>query len=202
MTRADGPGERPRRRGRPRSEATDDAIHAAAFEVVAEVGYKVATLEMIATRAGVGTATIYRRYPTKRALLAAALQAAAGEFVAPHTGHVVDDLAVLIYQVSAGVHAKPLGRLLAAVSFAEPELMHVAWTALAEPRRAVLKEVVVAAMADGGLRPDLDVEVVLDVLSAVPIWTQLVRPGKDFTMEAAHATVGLLIAGAGPREHD
>jgi AcrR family transcriptional regulator len=190
--------ERPRRRGRPRAEATDEAIHAAAIEVVAEVGYRVATLETIAVRAGVGTATIYRRYPAKRDLLAAALRAGAGEFAAPHTGDVTQDLTVLIHQVATGVNAQPLGRLLAAVSFAEPELLDLAWEVLAQPRRAVLREVIVAATESGGLRPDLDVEVFLDVLSAVPVWTQLVRPGTDFTLAAARATARLLLAGAAP----
>jgi AcrR family transcriptional regulator len=186
----------PRRRGRPRSDSAEEAIHAAALEVVAEVGYKVATLETIAARAGVGTATIYRRYPTKREMLVGALRAASGEFIAPHTGQVSDDLAILIQNVAEGVRSTPMGRLLAAISFAEPEIMELAWAALAQPRRAVLEEVVVAAIDNGQLRPDLDVSLFLDVLSAVPVWSQLVRPGGTFTAEAAHATTRLLLAGA------
>jgi AcrR family transcriptional regulator len=168
------------------------------LEVVAEVGYKVATLEMIASRAGVGTATIYRRYTTKNALVAAALRVSAREFAAPHTGMVREDLARLIHQVSAGMHAASLGRVFAAMSFTDPELSEVGWSALGQPRRAVLAAVVAGGIASGQLRQDLDAELLVDVLSAVPIWSQLVRPGGGFSMESAYATVDLLLSGAAP----
>jgi AcrR family transcriptional regulator len=188
--------EGPRRRGRPRSPTADDAILSAALEVVAEVGYKVATLEMIASRAGVGTATIYRRYTTKSALVAAALKVSAQEFAPPRTGNVREDLARLIHQVSAGMPAASPGRVLAAMSFTDPELFEVGWSALGQPRRAVLTEVVADGIASGQLRQDLDTGLLVDVLSAVPIWSQLVRPGGGFSIESAYATVDLLLAGA------
>jgi AcrR family transcriptional regulator len=189
---------RPPRRGRPRSQAADEAILAAALEVVAEVGYKVATLEMIAARAGVGTATIYRRYNTKSALVAAALEVSRQEFTAPHTGDVREDLARLMHQLSTGLRAGAVGRVLAAMSFMDPELVAVGWSALGQPRRAVLADVVADAITSGQLRQDLNTELFLDVLSAVPIWSELVRPGGEFSIESAHATIDLLLAGAAP----
>ncbi|HVV51295.1 MAG TPA: TetR/AcrR family transcriptional regulator [Amycolatopsis sp.] len=176
----------------------DEAIVAAAVDVVAEVGYKVATLEMIASRAGVGTATIYRRYSTKSALIGAALKALAEEFIPPRTGDVRDDLAVLVHQVSSGMNSRPLGRVLAAMSFTEPELFELGWSTLARPRRDVLEGAVTQAISAGQLRRDLDVPLFLDVLSAVPVWSQLVRPGEDFSMETAYAVVDLLLVGAAP----
>jgi AcrR family transcriptional regulator len=197
-TRAEGA----RRPGRPRSQAADNAIHAAALDVVAEVGYKDATLEMIAARAGVSTATIYRRYATKSALVAAALQVRAQEFAAPHSGDVREDLASLIHQLSKGMRSTSPGRVLAAMSFTDPQLFEIGWCSQGQPRRAVLAEVVAGGIAGGQLRHDLDVELFLDVLSAVPIWSQLVRPGREFSIESAYATIDLLLAGAAPAAGD
>ena len=60
-------------RGRPRSVEANDAILAAAIALVREVGYDNVTIEAIAGRAGVGKATIYRRWPSKEPLIADAI---------------------------------------------------------------------------------------------------------------------------------
>ena len=61
-----------RRPGRPRSAEADEAILEAAIELFAEVGLDGLTVEGVAARAGVGKATIYRRYPSKVDLVVAA----------------------------------------------------------------------------------------------------------------------------------
>jgi Tetracyclin repressor-like, C-terminal domain len=88
--------------------------------------------------------------------------------------------------------------VLAAMSFTDPQLFEIGWRSQGQPRRAVLAEVVAEGLAGGQLRHDLDVELFLDVLSAVPIWSQLVRPGSEFSIASAGATVDLLLAGAAP----
>ncbi len=50
-----------------------DAIIAAAEEEFAEIGLGSASLDAIATKAGVSRSTLYRRFPTKAALVAAVL---------------------------------------------------------------------------------------------------------------------------------
>ena len=68
--------------GRPRSEASRQAILAAALELVAETGYARLTIEGIAARARVGKQTIYRWWPSKADLLLEA-GAAKADFVVP-----------------------------------------------------------------------------------------------------------------------
>ena len=58
-----------RSRGRPRDESVDTAVVEAAVAEIAEKGLTAATIEAIAARAGVGRATLYRRWPNKSALL-------------------------------------------------------------------------------------------------------------------------------------
>jgi AcrR family transcriptional regulator len=77
MTAGHQPGSRPLRADAARNR---DAIVAVAREVFAERGLE-APLEVIAARAGVGIATLYRRFPTREKLVAAALMDKVAEYV-------------------------------------------------------------------------------------------------------------------------
>ncbi|GAA4503693.1 TetR/AcrR family transcriptional regulator [Actinoallomurus oryzae] len=61
-------------RGRPRDAGRDVAILEATLLVLTEVGYDRLTIDAVAARAGVGKPTVYRRYPGKAALVAAAVE--------------------------------------------------------------------------------------------------------------------------------
>lgn len=76
------PDEPPRRRGRPRNAAHDEAIINATLELLETDGYDRTRVQDIAARAGVGLATLYRRWPTKHDLVIAALEHAGGRVTA------------------------------------------------------------------------------------------------------------------------
>src|SRR5271165_1653515 len=73
QARGDGRTERPAR-GRPRRPGVTEAILEATVALAAEGGLEDVTLDMIAGRVGVGLHTIYRRWPSKEALLQAAFE--------------------------------------------------------------------------------------------------------------------------------
>jgi len=72
--------------GRPRSTQSHRAILQAILELLAEVGFERMTIDAIATRAGVGKTTIYRRYNAKVELVADAIESLREEVVIPDTG--------------------------------------------------------------------------------------------------------------------
>ncbi|MBN2622804.1 MAG: TetR/AcrR family transcriptional regulator [Acidimicrobiales bacterium] len=69
VSRLAGVHEDETRAGRPRDPGRDDAILAAALDLLGEVGYEQVTVRAIAQRAGAGLATLYRRWPTKEDLV-------------------------------------------------------------------------------------------------------------------------------------
>lgn len=62
-----------RGRGRPRREGADEELLAAALDVLRERGYRDFTVDAVAERTGIAKTTIYRRWPAKGALAAAAI---------------------------------------------------------------------------------------------------------------------------------
>lgn len=62
-----------RGRGRPRREGADETILDAARALLDEAGYAAFNVDVIAERTGIAKTTIYRRWPTKGALVAAAI---------------------------------------------------------------------------------------------------------------------------------
>ncbi|TQJ51853.1 TetR/AcrR family transcriptional regulator [Phycicoccus sp. SLBN-51] len=61
----------PARRGRPRHPETDERILTAAADLLRENGPTGVTFEAVASRSGVARTTIYRRFDTRRELVAA-----------------------------------------------------------------------------------------------------------------------------------
>jgi AcrR family transcriptional regulator len=59
----------PHRGGRPRDPSREAAIRAALLRLLGEVGYGGLTMDALAQAAGVGKATIYRRWRTKHDLI-------------------------------------------------------------------------------------------------------------------------------------
>jgi AcrR family transcriptional regulator len=89
---------RPSRGGRPRDPSRDGVIRAAILRLLAEVGYGALTMDAVASEAGVGKATIYRRWRTKQDLVVDTISDLAhGEGDAPDTGSLEGDLRAMMH---------------------------------------------------------------------------------------------------------
>src|SRR5690242_12777745 len=93
---------RPSRGGRPRDPSRDGVIRAAILRLLADVGYGALTMDAVASEAGVGKATIYRRWRTKQDLVVDTISDLnrAGS-AAPDTGSVEGDLRDMMHQMVA-----------------------------------------------------------------------------------------------------
>jgi AcrR family transcriptional regulator len=162
----------PASRGRPRHPDTDRAILAATFRQLVEVGYGGLSVEAVAAAAGVAKTTIYRRYPTKRDLVIAALQV---EVPLPEISTTGDLRTSLRDAVHTVVHRmvdsgalRILGSLLVEAN-REPELLAMFRERLLEPRRNLIADLLQAGIERGELRPDLDPLVVTEMLAGATI---------------------------------
>ena len=93
---------RPSRGGRPRDPSRDGVIRAAILRLLGEVGYGALTMDAVAAEAGVGKATIYRRWRTKQDLVVDTISDLNLELATPaDTGSLEGDLRVLTDQMRA-----------------------------------------------------------------------------------------------------
>jgi AcrR family transcriptional regulator len=156
--------EAPRTRGRPRSSHADRAIATATLALLASGGFSSLKIEHVAERAGVGKTTIYRRWPTKQALVAAALAEFVDDFPVPDSGESRHDLiAVLRYQL--GLLTGGFGQVAATV-LSEAAFHPVLAEALRGPlrrSRELLGAVLTRAVERGELRAGLDLERAIDL---------------------------------------
>ena len=158
----------PARRGRPRSEQADRAIIEAALELFAESGAGGLSIETVAAKAGVGKATIYRRWPGKEELLMDALSALRSPLPAPKGESVRDDL-VAILEVLRAESADPRRVRQYALLLGEgeryPRLLERYIEAVVEPRRQMVGAVLRRGIATGELREGVHIETAIDMLT-------------------------------------
>ena len=103
----------PRQTGRPRSRRTEEAILKAARELLAESGPAAITIEGVAARAGVGKASIYRRWPSRGLLaLDATLDAYLASQPTRDTGSLEGDLLATARGWIRSVKRSPTGPAL------------------------------------------------------------------------------------------
>lgn len=132
----------PRPPGRPRS-GVDAAVFAATLATVHELGYAHATVDRIAAHAGVAKTTVYRRWPSKGALITACLVDAFGP--APLTGETPAQILAGAIRWTAGKISEPgVGAAFAGVftdAVNDPALRSVLNSQLQEPYLVALREV-------------------------------------------------------------
>ncbi|QNP74408.1 TetR/AcrR family transcriptional regulator [Streptomyces roseirectus] len=155
------------RRGRPRDAARDRALLAATLAVLAESGYGGLTTAAVAARAGVSTATLYRRWSSKEALVLAASAAFAADLEQrPDTGTLEGDLRILLRDKAAGLTGES-GRLMRALigeAAHNVALAEALTAALIDPVRDRVAEAVRRAVARGEIAPLPDVDLVADLV--------------------------------------
>jgi AcrR family transcriptional regulator len=175
MTEAPATGQAPRR-GRPRDARCDQAILQATLDMLAEGGAAHLSIDAVAARAGVGKATIYRRWSSKEALLLEALGSTDTSLVdSPDTGRLRTDLEAyfdaLLERLSESEGSDILPHLIEAACY-DPEV-RASLDGYLSSRQQPLRAILQRAQQRGEIGSDVDIKVVGDLLVGPVIYRRL-----------------------------
>jgi AcrR family transcriptional regulator len=192
-----------RGRGRPRSERAQQAILAAAIELLLEEGLHATSMDAVARRAGVSKATIYRWWPSKELLALDAL-ATEWEVTAPDatrdTGSLRGDLLAQLRPWLRQLRDTPYGRVVAglvATAQADAEFAEVYLERFVRPRRDAMRTVLLRAVERREIPRDVDLEVALDLIYG-PIYHRMLHGHAPLDERFARNVVDTIIRGVAP----
>jgi AcrR family transcriptional regulator len=186
--------------GRPRDPEVDRSILGATIELLADEGFGGLSIEAVAARAGVGKTTVYRRWPSKIPLVVDALchMKTPTSVAIPDEMTTRDALARVLSELVRAQGNEPTSRILAGLVDAmsrDAELADAVRTGLVTSRRKVVVALVERGIARGEIRPDVDTEVVADLLGG-PIVMRTLITGRPVTRRLAGQIVTLVLDGA------
>lgn len=181
--------------GRPRSEEAHQAILDATIELLVEVGFSALTVEGVAQRAGVGKATIYRRWPSKLPLVVEAFSSLPG-FDDLDTGSLRNDLIGTLGSYIASFNASPLATVypsLAGEQKHNPELSKLL-EPVARGRREPFVRIFERARERGELSADTDIGLAADLVVG-PIAVAVFLRAGTLSPEIVEPIVDLALSG-------
>ncbi|MFS4092904.1 TetR/AcrR family transcriptional regulator [Streptomyces sp. AF1A] len=189
-------------RGRPRSEAVEQAILEGVMQLLEEgVPLAELSIERIARTAGVGKATIYRRWSGKEELFVDAMRAAEpADLELPGTS-MRDDLVALLESLRIRGLASRTSAILHNV-YAQMKSSPKIWAAYHEavvtPRRRLGLQVLRRGQRNGELRADVDLELANDMFVGAMLVRSVLRPDADLHEGLSEEIVDIALAGLRP----
>lgn len=167
--------------GRKRDHTRDPEILEAAIAVLSESGYEAMTMDMVATRAKAGKATLYRRWPSKAELVIEAVacmkQGMNAVENAPDTGTLRGDLVGLIRPHSLEDSERKMqvmGGLVSMLS-RDPQLADAVNEAITEPRARLNRLLMERAAARGEISADADLDTISHIAPSMTAYRTLVQ---------------------------
>jgi AcrR family transcriptional regulator len=168
----------------------------ATAEELGRVGYAALRVDDIAARSGVNKTTIYRRWPTKVDLVAAALRELSDVPAPPDTGSLREDLLAML-RVACARASSPLKQGIFRAILLEqthPEVDAVTRTLRSEhlaPRKLVIER----AIRRGELPREVDVELLLELVFG-PVMRRTMITKEPVNDAFIHYVVDVVLAGA------
>jgi AcrR family transcriptional regulator len=150
----------------PRPNASADEILEITFHLIAEHDLSGVTVDMVAAKAGVSKATIYRRWDSRQALLVAAMTRLRRAGVNPDTGSLRQDLIALLEVLVGFLNRPDTARVLASflnAAVRDPELSKLQCE-ISQDSRAEYEVALRRGVARGELGADVDVQHLIDLL--------------------------------------
>src|ERR1700740_1448930 len=153
--------------GRPRDETIDTEVVAAVLQVLKTRGYRAVTIAGIARRVRTARTSLYRRWPSKRHIVAYAVVSEMGASPAADTGALREDLEAAtrpLLRAFAGPLGQALPGLVADMA-QDPELAATIREEVLAARRKSMRDAFERARARGEIREGLEIELLLDMLT-------------------------------------
>jgi AcrR family transcriptional regulator len=172
--------------GRKRDASRDDALCQAALEVLAEVGYDRLTIDAVATRAGAGKATCYRRWAGKAELVVDAVGRMKAAPELPDTGTLRGDLIELtchFHDTEDAAFRTEVQAGLVSGLVRDAKLREVFAEQFIAPRKAVFRTVFERAIERGEIAPLPNYELLSDIVPSMAFHRMIMTgesPGSDF----------------------
>jgi AcrR family transcriptional regulator len=168
--------------GRPRSAQSHKAMLKATLELLGELGFAGMSIDAIASRAGVGKTTIYRRYSSKEELVADAIESLREEMVIPDTGSLQGDIDALI-QNAAALSFTPMGRqtiaMIISSASSDSRFAQIYWTKYLQPRQQAFAAVIERAKMRHEVQAELDPSLVFDAMSGIMLYAIIFPPTTE-----------------------
>jgi AcrR family transcriptional regulator len=187
--------EKPRPAGRPRSESARKQILEAAYKCLSEKGIQAASTQEIAAAAGVSTATLYRWWDTKEAImLDAAFEHVRPALTYEGKGSPLERLraqAVRGIKFLRSEDGKVMARLITGI-YEKDELRQLFLERYYFPRRAMARELIQEAIDAGELPKDTDPEIIIDALHG-PQFFRLIMGHAPLTKVFAEASCDIVL---------
>lgn len=194
------------RRGRPRNAAVDRTVIDTVLRLISE-GASIGDLSMegIAREAGVGKATVYRRWPGKDALLLDVLAAVDPVPEVVGTGVLRDDLITAVDFIRRRALAKresALMRTMIAQVSSSPELWKRYHDTVVAARRRLLTDLLRRGIGSGQIRPELgeDLDLLTDMVVGPVLTRATLRPDAALPEDLPERVVDTLLTGMRPRD--
>ena len=189
-------------RGRPRSEAVERAIIEGTMKLLEEgVPLAEISIERIARTAGVGKATIYRRWSGKEALFVDVLRAAEPDDPELPGTSMRDDLVVLLDILRRRGLANRSSAILHNVHAqmkSSPKIWDAYHSIVVEPRRRTQHAILRRGQEGGELRTDIDVDVLNDMIFGPMLVRAVMRPDADLPEGLSEQMVDAVLEGLRP----
>ena len=183
-------------RGRPKDPRIDEDVVFAVLDVLKTKGYRHVTIDGVARTVNRARTSLYRRWPSKRHLVAYAVVSTLDAEPAPDSGSLRRDLFCAVdtlRRAFSGPLSQALPGLVADMAH-DPELARMIREKVLFRRRTSIKNAVSRGIARGEIRGGIHLDVLIDLLTApcyfrvlfghAPITRPFIKTVVDYALRA------------------
>lgn len=178
-----------------------EAIMKATLDLAREVGYAKLSIEAVATRAGVGKHTVYRRWPSKGLLFHDSLMALNDPAtVRPDTGDIKEDLRQILHStvdLMASPEWGPLYRALLGEAQQDPAVAASLKERFLDPATERMRTRVEAARRHGQIDAGFDADLAMELLAG-PMYYRYLVSQEPLTYERFDRILDIVFEGLAP----